>query len=83
MSGGPYFDQLRVGQVFDLNYANLPPGERDALEFVLQDLGWNGYLGFIRESAIAGTYHIGAAPTARDFFSRVYQDALDKSKTSD
>jgi len=69
--------------VFDLNYANLPPGEQEALQFVLEDMGWYGYLGFIRESATSGSYHIGAAPTARDFFSRVYQEAVDKKKPSD
>ncbi|MDZ4799172.1 MAG: transglycosylase SLT domain-containing protein [Bryobacteraceae bacterium] len=62
------------GQVFDLNVAALPSGERDALEFVLSDLGFSGHLGFIRESASA-TFHIGAAPTARDFFARVYREA--------
>ncbi len=71
------------GQVFDLNVNGLPPGEREALEFVLDDLGYSGYLGFIRESSSSGTIHVGASPTARDFFSRVYQDALDKSRTSD
>lgn len=71
------------GQVFDLNYANLPPAEREALQFVLEDMGWYGYLGFIRESSTSGSYHVGAAPTARDFFSRVYQEAVDKRKLSD
>lgn len=68
------------GQVFDLNLANLPAGEREALQFVLDDLGWNGYLGFMRESASGQTVHVGAAPTAREFFSRIYLEALDKSK---
>ncbi|MBC7927603.1 MAG: transglycosylase SLT domain-containing protein [Bryobacteraceae bacterium] len=71
------------GQVFDLSVASLPPGEREALEFVLADLGFNGYLGFVRESENGTTFHVGPAPTARDFFSRLYQEALDKSRTSD
>lgn len=71
------------GQVFDLNTAALPPGEREALEFVLEDLGFNGYLGFIHASASTSTFHVGAAPTARDFFSRIYQDAVEKSHNTD
>jgi hypothetical protein len=71
------------GQVFSINYGNLPHGQREALDFVLDDMGWDGYLGFIRDSNETSTYNIGAAPTARDFFSRVYQDALDKARSSD
>jgi hypothetical protein len=72
-----------TGQVFDLNYANLPPGQREALEFVLHDLGWDGYLGFVRDSSATSTFHIGAAPTARNFFTRVYEEALAFTKSSD
>jgi hypothetical protein len=71
------------GQVFDISYANLPPGQREALDFVLADMGWDGYLGFVRDSGSDSTYHVGAAPTARDFFSRVYTDALRRVKDSD
>jgi hypothetical protein len=71
------------GQVFSINYAGLPSGQREALDFVLNDLGWDGYLGFIRDSNDTSTYNVGAAPTARDFFTRVYQEAVDKSRTSD
>lgn len=70
------------GQVFDINYGNLPNGEREALEFVLNDLGWDGYLGFVRDAAESTTYHVGASPTSRDFFSRVYEEALEKSRTT-
>lgn len=70
------------GQVFDLNYGSLPAGEREALEFVLNDLGWDGYLGFVKDSASESTFHIGAAPSAREFFSQVYYDAMEK-KASD
>jgi hypothetical protein len=68
------------GQVFDISYRNLPPFQREALDFVLNDLGWHGYLGFVTESAGESTYHVGAAPTARDFFTRVYDEALEKSR---
>ena len=71
------------GQVFSINYANLPAGQREALDFVLDDMGWDGYLGFIRDSNETSTYNIGAAPTAREFFTRVYQEAVDKSRNSD
>jgi hypothetical protein len=71
------------GQVFDISWRNLPPHQREALEFVLSDLGWHGYLGFVTKSASEGTYHVGAAPTARDFFTRVYEEAVDKTRESD
>jgi hypothetical protein len=71
------------GQVFDIGYRNLPPFEREALEFILNDLGWQGYLGFVTESSADATYHVGAAPTARDFFTRVYQEAVEKARESD
>ncbi len=66
------------GQVFDINVAQLPPRERECLRFVLEDIGWNGYLGFVEESPNSGTLHIGSAPSARDFFTRVYEEALAK-----
>lgn len=64
------------GQVFDIDYKNLPLGQREALDFVLHDLGWMGYLGFIDENQNSGTLHIGASPSARDFFTRVFQEAV-------
>ena len=64
-----------TGQVFDIAYSNLPPAEREALQFVLDDLGWNGYLGFVEESPNSGTLHIGCSPTSRDFFTRVFEEA--------
>ena len=65
-----------TGQVFDIGLTNLPPGQREALDFVLDDLGWNGYVGFVKESAHSDVIHVGAAPTARDFFAKVYQEAV-------
>jgi hypothetical protein len=64
------------GQVFDVEYGSLPPGEREALQFVLDDIGWEGYLGFIDESPNSGTMHIGCSPSSRAFFAQVYEDAL-------
>lgn len=72
-----------TGQVFDLNYAGLPPGQREALEFVLNDLGWDGYLGFVRDQSSTSTFHVGASPTARDFFARIYEEALTFTKATD
>lgn len=65
-----------TGQVFDIDFSHLPSGEREALQFVLDDMGWDGYLGFVEESPNSGTLHIGCAPTARDFFTEVFQEAL-------
>ncbi len=64
------------GQVFDLDYRALPLAEREALEFILEDMGWEGYVGFIEESPGSGTLHVGCAPSARDFFTAIYQEAL-------
>ncbi|MGA2039341.1 MAG: transglycosylase SLT domain-containing protein [Bryobacteraceae bacterium] len=61
------------GQVFDIDYSGLPPVELECLRFILDDLGDDGYLGFVevgRESL-----HIGPSPTSRDFFSAVYNEA--------
>jgi hypothetical protein len=63
------------GQVFDIDYSGLPPGELECLRFVLADLGWDGYVGFIEEGR--DNLHIGCSPTSRDFFATVFHDALD------
>jgi hypothetical protein len=63
------------GQVFDLSVSGLPPGERECLQFVLDDLGWNGSLGFIEEPPGKETMHIGCSPGSRDFFAQVYEEA--------
>ena len=61
------------GQVFDIDYSGLPPGELECLRFVLNDLGWDGYLGFVEEGR--DNLHIGCSPTARDFFATVFGEA--------
>jgi len=63
------------GQVFDLSLSGLSPGERECLQFVLDDLGWNGSLGFIEEPPGKQTMHIGCSPGSREFFSQVYDEA--------
>ena len=65
------------GHVFDIDIATLPPGEQEALQFVLEDMGWEGYLGFVEESPNSGLMHIGCSPSSRDFFSQVFQEAVD------
>ena len=67
------------GQVFDIDYSGLPPGELECLRFVLDDLGDDGYLGFIEDGI--GRIHIGCSPTERDFFATVFQDAVGSIKT--
>lgn len=69
-----------TGQVFDIALTNLPAGEREALQFVLDDMGWDGYLGFVEEHPNSGLLHIGCSPSARDFFTDVFEDALGKNK---
>jgi hypothetical protein len=61
------------GQVFDIDYASLPPGELECLRFVLSDLGWDGYVGFVEDGR--DSLHIGCSPTSRDFFSTVFEEA--------
>ncbi len=69
----PEFPEHATGQVFDIDRSNLPSAEREYLNFVLDDMGWDGYLGFIQVTG--DTLHIGCAPSSREFFSQVFQDA--------
>jgi hypothetical protein len=62
------------GQVFDIDDSALPSAELECLRFVLDDLGWAGYLGFVDEGQ--NTLHIGCAPSARDFFASIYAEAF-------
>jgi hypothetical protein len=64
------------GQVFDIDYAGLPPAELECLRFVLDDLGWDGYLGFVEDGK--DSLHIGCSPTSRDFFTSVFQESAGK-----
>lgn len=69
------------GQVFDIDYAGLPPGEYECLRFVLDDIGWDGYLGFVEEGR--ENLHIGCSPGSRGFFASVFQEALEKGSTEE
>ncbi len=69
----PEFPEHSTGQVFDIDRSNLPRGERESLNFTLDDMGWDGYLGFIQVTG--DTVHIGCSPSSRDFFTAVFQDA--------
>jgi hypothetical protein len=64
------------GQVFDIDYSGLPPAEAESLRFVLNDLGWAGYLGFVEEDS--SNLHIGPSPMSRDFFSSVFHESVGK-----
>jgi hypothetical protein len=64
------------GQVFDLALSGLPPDEWKCLQFVLDDLGWSGALGFIEEPPGKQTMHIGCSPSSRDFFAQVFEESL-------
>ena len=67
-----------TGQVFDLAFDFLPPHEKECLNFILEDMGWNGYLGFVEESA--GQMHVGCSPSSRDFFVKVYEETLEQKR---
>ncbi len=68
-------DEHGTGQVIDVSLERLPSAERECLQFVLDDLGWSGNLGFIEEPTQSNTMHIGCSPGSRTFFSQVYQEA--------
>ncbi len=70
----PEFPEHATGHVFDIDRSNLPRGERECLNFILEDIGWNGYLGFIQVTG--DTLHIGCSPSSREFFALIFQDAL-------
>ena len=65
------------GHVFDIDYSALPPAELECLRFVLSDLGWEGYLGFVEDGM--ESLHIGCSPGAREFFTKVFQEAAGKA----
>jgi hypothetical protein len=69
----PEFPEHSTGQVFDIDRSNLPRGERESLNFTLDDMGWDGYLGFIQVTG--DTVHIGCSPSSREFFASVFADA--------
>lgn len=66
------------GHVFDIDYTSLPPAELECMRFVLDDLGWDGYLGFVEDGA--DSMHIGCSPASRDFFATVFQEAVGVEK---
>jgi hypothetical protein len=68
------------GQVFDVSTAGLPTSERECFQFVLDDLGWNGYLGFIEDTPGSRILHIGCSPSSRGFFAQVFEDLLAAEK---
>jgi hypothetical protein len=70
----PEFPEHSTGQVFDIDQSNLPPGERESLNFILDDLGWDGYLGFIQVTG--DTLHIGCSPESREFFAKIFDEAV-------
>ena len=61
------------GQVFDIDYSGLPPAELECLRFILDDMGDDGYLGFVEEGR--DNLHIGCSPSSREFFTEVYNEA--------
>ena len=65
------------GHVFDIDYSALPPAELECLRFVLSDLGWEGYLGFVEDGM--DSLHIGCSPASRDFFAKVFEESAGKA----
>jgi hypothetical protein len=69
------FPEHSTGQVFDIDRSNLSRGERECLRFALEDLGWDGYLGWI--PVTGDTVHVGCSPSSREFFAAVFQEAIE------
>ncbi len=63
-----------IGAV-DVSYLKLPKTEFECLKFVVQDLGWDEYLGFFEESKSQKTFHLAPAPSQIDFYKSVYEEA--------
>lgn len=76
VTGKAHFDALCSGQAFEISLANLPLGERECLRFILDDIGWMGYLGFVEEAPGSGALVVGCSPSSRDFFTKVYAEAV-------
>lgn len=74
----PEFPEHATGQVFDIELSNLPRGERQCLNFTLDDLGWDGHLGFIQVTG--NTVHIGCSPSSREFFATIFQEASESKQ---
>jgi len=74
LKGRPEVLSHASGQVFDIDYSALPPAEIECLRFVLDDLGWDGFLGFVEEGR--DNLHIGCSPASREFFTTVYKEAV-------
>jgi len=70
------FDAHCTGQVFDISIARLGPRQRECLRFVLDEMGWDGYLGFSQETPATDMLHVGCSPSSREFFTHVYEDAI-------
>jgi hypothetical protein len=75
LQGNPEMLGHSSGHVFDIELGKLPGAERQALQFVLDDLGWFGYLGFSEEGQGSTSVHIGCSPGSREFFGQVFQEA--------
>ncbi len=67
------------GEVFDIDTSRMPRRQKEALEFVLEDLGWHNHLGFVEEEPRSGRLHIGPSPSSRRFFAQVYEEACEGS----
>lgn len=70
------FNAHCTGQVFDVSLGGLGPRERECLRFVLDEMGWDGYLGFSQETPSTDMLHIGCSPSSREFFMQIYEDAI-------
>ncbi|MBI2356010.1 MAG: hypothetical protein HYV13_02295 [Candidatus Doudnabacteria bacterium] len=64
-----------MAKAFDLPYNWMSPQLRENLEFLLQDLAYDGKLTFSPESGSQHTDHVVPHPDAEEFFDKVYAGA--------
>jgi len=43
----------------------------------MDELGWEGYLGFIHAEGERHTLHVGCSPQSREFFEKVFAEAVE------
>jgi hypothetical protein len=63
-----------MGRIGDIAYFHLSPEQEECLEFVIDDLGWYGCLGFIDDALTGKRIHFGPSPTSEPFFLEIYYE---------
>ena len=73
------FPSHTIGAV-DVAFATLPKTEQKCVRFVVQDIGFDEYLGYFDEHEAQKTLHFAPSPHHADFFLSVYNEAQEAYK---